>query len=175
MMASTADYTEPSGLIPALSDQLDEIEALVKEAFHEYALSIGQMEAGPFDYLADAISEGRVYVYTTLHHIRGVIVLAPERDPTRLILQLIAVAKDEQGQGIGTALMEGVLALGRRHFAKYVELWTAAHRTELVAFYSRLGFVVTRVGPPAHGRDAFPRVTMEYNLQDTSGAGNHGL
>ncbi len=61
-------------------------------------------------------------------------------------VESVRTAAGLRGQGIGTALMEWVLAECRRRGAVRLQLTSNAARTDAHRFYERLGFVASHVG-----------------------------
>ena len=56
--------------------------------------------------------------------------------------------------------MEALEKLAIRAGFVQITLYTAQVHTDLVAFYSSLGYQVTDIRPPATGKDDIPRIHM---------------
>jgi len=67
------------------------------------------------------------------------LVLAP---PDEAWVNNMAVRRDHQRRGLGRALLEELLAIGRRHGAKHTLLEVAADNTPAQALYDAYGFEV---------------------------------
>jgi GNAT superfamily N-acetyltransferase len=69
-------------------------------------------------------------------------------------LTALAVRQDQQGRGIGRALVAAVEAFAWEHDCRRVEVTSGDHRPEAHAFYRKLGYRTDerrfiKVGPPA--------------------------
>jgi ribosomal protein S18 acetylase RimI-like enzyme len=73
--------------------------------------------------------------------IAGILVL--EETAEGLLLDNIAVAPDQQGKGVGRALLEFAEAEARRREFTAIHLYTHELMTENLSLYSRIGYVET--------------------------------
>jgi [ribosomal protein S18]-alanine N-acetyltransferase len=114
--------------------QIDELLPIEQDLFGVEKWSAGmfwnELAAG-HPYLA-AVEEGQVVGYAGL-------VLAP---PDEAWVNNMAVRRDHQRRGLGRALLEELLAIGRRHGAKHTLLEVAADNTPAQALYDAYGFEV---------------------------------
>lgn len=140
------------------------LERLMTACFAEYARRLGRAAPGPYDWLHDRVTEGDVWWCDTAD-IAGVgtVVLSYAQEAVCLIDQL-GIDPAHQGQGLGTAAMRAIEAQATQRGCTLMRLFTGQPLTELVAFYSRLGYRVVRVGPSPSGGDKYPRVFMEKQL-----------
>lgn len=79
---------------------------------------------------------------------------------------MLAVDPAEQGRGLGRALIEDVEAYARARGASVMAISVVHVRTELLAFYRRLGYVPTGTEPYVHRPVTQPVhfITMEKAL-----------
>ena len=141
------------------------LDAFLTEAFDAYAKALGHDRSGPHGWLDEAIAANRVSVWRREGAIEAVLVTTVDHARETTTVDVIAVAPARAGQGLGSEILRMVEERARARGHRAVKLHTAAVRTDLVAFYSRRGYAVTGVAPPAHGRDSCPRVHMEKTLQ----------
>lgn len=77
--------------------------------------------------------------------------------PDTAMFGLFGVAPDMQGAGVGRVLVEAALAEMRRQGKLRARLWVLHPRTELIAWYERLGFERTGETIPFHAPDLAQR------------------
>jgi GNAT superfamily N-acetyltransferase len=114
------------------------VQRIVREAYTPYIARIGK-EPGPMrsDYAAQ-IAAGTVSVAEIDGAIGGLIVLIAEAD--HLLLDNIAVAPEQQGRGVGSALMRFADDVARRRGFGALRLYTHVLMTENITRYLRLGW-----------------------------------
>lgn len=131
------------------------LERLIEAAFVDYVRPLGRDWPGPYPWLPDAIEQGRVL---WIDGAKGCAVI--DRDSDAFKLDQIGIDPAHQGRGTGRLAMEALEDLGRKAGFAQITLFTAQVHTNLVAFYSSLGYRVTDLRPPASGKDDIPRVHM---------------
>jgi len=135
------------------------IEAIVHDAYAVYIERIGRPPGPMLDDYAALIDSGAVSVLTAPDGaITALIVLLPK--PDHLLLDNIAVRRDQQGQGLGRQLVAFAEAEALRLGYREIRLYTHQMMTENVALYARLGFVETGRGHEA----GYDRVFMARRL-----------
>lgn len=149
---------------PARPEEAAAIHALLEAAFAGYARRLGRARAGPFEWVEQAIAEGRVHVLRRGGELAAVAKLSDCPSERSMVLDILAVAPAASGQGLGSALLawfdDHARALGRRT----VKLHTAKMMTHLVDFYHRHGYEDEGIGPAPSGRDGHPRLFMHKRL-----------
>lgn len=105
--------------------------------------------------MAEAIAQGRVL---WIDGAKGCAVI--DRDGDAFKIDQIAIDPAHQGRGTGRRAMEALEKLAIRAGFVQITLYTAQVHTDLVAFYSSLGYQVTDIRPPATGKDDIPRIHM---------------
>ena len=88
-----------------------------------------------------------------------------DKGATRDIEQ-IAVAPAQQGQGIGSALINWIEADARSSVIEELTLETAEMMSDLIRLYERHGFRIARKGRARHALDPHPRVYMRKDIYD---------
>jgi N-acetylglutamate synthase-like GNAT family acetyltransferase len=128
------------------------MERLARAAYRHYIPRIGR-EPAPMaaDYVS-AVARGHSWVAEDNGRLVGLLVLEPERD--HLLLEIVAVAPDCQGRGVGSVLLalaeEQAVAL---HLPE-VRLYTHEAMAENLRYYPRRGYAETH----RETRDGFSRV-----------------
>lgn len=135
------------------------VETIVREAYTIYIGRIGKPPGPMLDDYATLIGDRAVSVLEEPRgSIAGILVLLPK--PDHLLLDNIAVRREDQGKGFGRRLI--AFAETEAHRLGYRELRLYTHETmvENIALYARLGFVET-----GRGRDdGYDRVFMAKRL-----------
>lgn len=113
-----------------------------EEVAPEYVAAFEEITADPQALLLVGELDGRVVATCQVNFQRHLIYHGG------LIAQVESVrtAADLRGRGIGTALMEWVIAEARRRGAVRLQLTSNAARVAAHRFYERLGFVASHVG-----------------------------
>lgn len=75
-------------------------------------------------------------------------------------IEQIGVRPDNQGGGIGSALIEEIEGDAALIGISILELETVEFMSDLIRFYDKHGFDEVRRGPPKHGNDEFTRVFL---------------
>jgi GNAT superfamily N-acetyltransferase len=143
------------------------LETLVAAAFLDYVRGIGRDWPGPYDWLAERLAKGEVWVAeSTGDRLLGMAALSQDTGARTLTVDLLAVAPAAQGQGIGHALLAHAEALARTAGARAMHLHTVAKYDRLVRLYEGAGFRVTHTGPRPKGDDGHPRAFLRKRLDE---------
>jgi len=134
------------------------IERLVADAFAAFVTRTGIRPAPLGHDWTTVISAVGASVATRDERIVGVLVLWPH--PDHVLVDTLVIAPEEQGGGIGSALLDRAELTAIETGANAVRLSTIAAMTEALAFTSRRGF--TEVGRDV--QDGFDRVRLEKRL-----------
>jgi ribosomal protein S18 acetylase RimI-like enzyme len=138
--------------------EVDAVRAIVDAAYRHYIPRIGKPPGPMLDDYAQRIADGEAWVLTGTDGIVGVLVL--EETPDGFLLDNIAVAPEQQGKGVGRALLEFAEAEAARRGYEEIRLYTHVLMTENIALYRRVGYVETaRVA-----EKGFDRVYMSKRL-----------
>ncbi len=146
-------------LTQAKAEDESSLERLLETAFVDYAQALGREWSGPYPWLPEAIAQGRVL---WVDGAKGCAVI--DRDGDALKIDQIAIDPAHQGRGTGRRAMEALEELAIRAGFAQITLFTAQVHTNLVAFYSSLGYRVTDIRPPESGKDDIPRIHMSKLL-----------
>lgn len=129
-----------------------EIEVVVTAAFAPFLARTGIRPAPLSIDWPTTLSAAAASVAVMHEHVVGVLVVWPH--PDHLLVDTLAVAPEQQGTGVGGALLARAEALAD---SRPVRLSTNAAMTEALAYYPRRGF--TEIG---RGReDGYDRVHFE--------------
>lgn len=131
------------------------LEALVAGAFAAFVRRTGVRPAPLATDWQTVVSALGVSVATRDDRIVGVLVLWPH--PDSVLVETLAVAPEEQGRGVGSALLDRAELLAVETGSNALRLSTNAAMTEALAFTSRHGFTETG----RHTEHGFPRVFLE--------------
>jgi HAD superfamily hydrolase (TIGR01509 family) len=138
-------------------------EALLHRAFTAYLARLGRTPtAALYVRLPAFIADGRVYGMDVAGELAAVAVTSAHR--THWELDWLAVDPTRQGRGLGAFLLGAVERRARAAGVAALRVQTAAMMDHLRRFYTSRGFVETEHGPPAHDRDAHPRVRLRKTL-----------
>lgn len=149
------------------SDECAAVEAVVTAAFLDYVRGLGRDWPGPHDWMAERLAKGEVHVAEgTEGRILGMTALSQDEAARTLTVDLLAVAPEAQGQGIGHALLAHAEALARASGARALHLHTVAKYDRLVRLYEGAGFRITHTGPRPKGDDGHPRAFMRKWLDE---------
>jgi GNAT superfamily N-acetyltransferase len=85
-----------------------------------------------------------------------------------LLVGRLAIAPDQQGEGIGSALLDAVEERGRRAGARTAELFTGRLSEANIRLYERQGYAVAEAAGGAGGDD---EVFLRKELADAAGGG----
>ncbi len=127
---------------PAKPDEADGVREVVDGAYRHYIARMGKPPGPMLDDYVQRIADGQTWVMERAAHIAGVLVL--EETAEGLLLDNIAVLPDQQGTGVGRALLEVAEAEARRRGFPAIYLYTHELMTENIALYTRIGYVETR-------------------------------
>lgn len=84
---------------------------------------------------------GTIEMLSINDQLVGCVYLKHEGDTT--YLGMLTVEPTKQNAGLGRALMVHAEAWAREHMAKKIRMTVIQHRTELIAYYNRKGYVIT--------------------------------
>jgi ribosomal protein S18 acetylase RimI-like enzyme len=115
------------------------IERVVGDAFASFVRRTGIHPAPLALDWPTVISALGASVATREDRVVGVLVLWPH--PDHVLVDTLAIAPEEQGGGIGSALLDRAELTAIETGANVVRLYTNAAMTEALAFYPRRGFV----------------------------------
>jgi len=150
-MSGTRVRTARNADVPAL-------QALVGSAFAPFTARTGIRPAPVDTDWETVVSALGAFVATRDDRIVGVLVLWPH--PDHVLVETLAVAPEEQGRGIGSALLDRAELTAIEAGTNAVRLYTNARMTEALAYYPRRGYA--EVGrETVHG---FSRVLFEKRL-----------
>ncbi|HTI83727.1 MAG TPA: GNAT family N-acetyltransferase [Acetobacteraceae bacterium] len=127
---------------PAQSDDADPVREVVHAAYRHYIARMGKPPGPMLDDYAQRIADRQAWVMDDAGRITGVLVL--EEASEGLLLDNIAVLPDQQGKGVGRALLEFAETEARRRGFLTIYLYTHELMTENIALYTRIGYVETR-------------------------------
>lgn len=134
--------SQPPGIRKAQQNDRHAIEAIATAA---YSMYLDRMNMKPFPMMDDYgehIRFGRAYVLTVGQDVRGYVILIDE--PHFLLLDNIAVHPSSQGTGFGQRLARFAEEEGARRGHSRICLYTNEAMTENLAWYTRLGYAITR-------------------------------
>lgn len=114
---------------------------IVDAAYRPYIPRIGKPPGPMLDDYAKRIGAGQVWVLAGPDGIVGILVL--EETPDGFLLDNIAVAPGQQGNGHGRVLLQFAEAEASRRGWHEIRLYTHVLMTENIALYGRLGYVET--------------------------------
>ena len=116
--------------------------SVVLAAFAVYVERLGGVQPWPMslDY-AEIIAEGQTWVAEEAGEVVGVLVLEDRAD--HVLLDVLAVAPEQQGSGIGRRLVALADEQAADRGFDEVRLFTNALMTENLAYYPRQGYVET--------------------------------
>lgn len=126
----------------ARPDDVDVVREVVDGAYRHYIARMGKPPGPMLDDYARRIADGQTWVMDDAGRITGILVL--EEAPEGLLLDNIAVRPDQQGKGVGRALLEFAEAEARRRGFPTIYLYTHEMMVENIALYTRIGYVETR-------------------------------
>ena len=116
--------------------------SVVLAAFEGYIERLGGVQPWPMrlDY-AEIIADGQTWLAEDAGEVVGVLVLEDRSD--HLLLEVLAVAPWQQGNGVGQRLMTLTDEQAADRGFDEVRLFTNARMTENLAYYPRQGYVET--------------------------------
>jgi len=118
------------------------VTSVVLAAFEVYVERLGGAQPWPMtlDY-AEVIADGQTWLAEDAGEVVGVLVLEDRSD--HLLLEVLAVAPGQQGDGVGHRLMTLADEQAVDRGFDEVRLFTNARMTENLAYYPRQGYVET--------------------------------
>jgi GNAT superfamily N-acetyltransferase len=117
------------------------LRSLAAAAYLPYVPRVGRPPAPLSADYAAIVARGEASVAVRADQIIGMIVLVAQAD--HLLLENVAVLPAEQGQGVGTRLLEFADARARELGLPAIRLYTNEAMTENLAYYLRHGYVET--------------------------------
>ncbi len=132
---------------PGTAEDLTAIERIVRDAYAKYVERIDKPPAPMLDDYRQRIRDHAAWVLEQGDDVVAVLVLLPEAD--HLLLDNIAVDPEQQGEGLGRALMDFAEMEARRRGYDEIRLYTHRTMTENIALYPRLGYEETGRGAQA--------------------------
>ncbi|MDJ1371540.1 GNAT family N-acetyltransferase [Gulosibacter molinativorax] len=126
---------------PATSNDVLRLREIAEASFTPY---LERMDTQPAPMLADyaaLVDAGEVWVTERDACVAGFIVLQLRSD--HVLLDIIAVAPDAQGRGLGAELMTYAETFARAQSASEIRLFTNEAMTENLVYYPRRGYVET--------------------------------
>ena len=123
---------------PAVVADRTAVESVVHAAYAPWIDIIGMRPLPMVADYAELIAAGRVWV---LDPVDGLIVLVPEAGV--LLIENVAVSPAAQGRGLGRCLLAFAEDHARALGLSILRLYTNEKMTSNIAFYERLGYVVT--------------------------------
>lgn len=136
------------------------VRALILDGLEEHW---GQLEPGlnaDVEDLGGSYRDGTILVARVADRIVGVGVVVPVHGDAVGEVKRMSVARDLRRSGIGTALLEEMVAIGHRRDWRALVLETTATWTDAIALYEHFGFVFTHAVDGAFGRDAYFRLAL---------------
>jgi N-acetylglutamate synthase-like GNAT family acetyltransferase len=118
------------------------VTTVVLAAFEVYVERLDGVQPWPMrlDY-AEIIKDGQTWVADDAGEVVGVLVLEDRAD--HLLLDVLAVAPEQQGSGVGHRLMALADEQAVERGFDEVRLFTNARMTENLAYYPRQGYLET--------------------------------
>jgi len=150
----------PGGVVEARA-----IEDLLAAAFLDYARGIGRAGPGPWDWIETRLAAAEVFVAEEdTGRLLGMTALSQDGDARSLTVDLLAVAPQAQGRGVGRALLAHAERIARDAGAQVMLLHTVAKYAHLIRLYQGAGFQITHTGPRPKGDDGHPRAFLRKTL-----------
>jgi len=146
------------------------LNLLLEAAFLDYVRGLGKEWPGPYDWLEPRLVAQEVYAATEAGQILGALVLSQDAAAGRLTVDILAVAPEAQGRGVGRALLAFAEGIARRAGHRDMALHTVAKYTHLVGLYESVGFTLSHLGSRPKGDDGFPRAFMIKSLAEEAAA-----
>lgn len=128
-------------LRPALHGDGRQLAEIAQEAYGKYLDLVDEPPAPLLLDYEEVAAAGRTHVALGGHRLLGMVTVEHQDD--HLVLRNLAVRPSAQGRGIGRRLVAMVEEMASEDSLHGVRLWTRAEMTDNVAFYHRLGYVVT--------------------------------
>ncbi|MGB1234356.1 MAG: GNAT family N-acetyltransferase [Planktomarina sp.] len=123
----------------AIASDVPAIQQIVQDAYAPHTIRMGQTPGPMLDDYAVLIVAGHVRV--SGDPIQGILVLIPAAN--HMLLDNGAIAKDAQGQGLGTQLVQSAMDIARASGHQTLRLYCHITMVENMRLYRRLGFVET--------------------------------
>jgi len=146
----------------ATVDDLDAIDAVVREAYRKYVDRIGR-EPAPMDAdYAALLESATVWVLRTPDGVHGVLVTHVMSD--HLFVETVAVTSAVQGRGYGAMLLAQAELDAHHAGLDEIRLYTNVAMTENLTFYPKHGYVETHRGR----EDGYDRVYFAKSVAPQS-------
>jgi N-acetylglutamate synthase-like GNAT family acetyltransferase len=114
------------------------VRLLVRTAFQHYVARIGREPAPMTVDFAQVVAGGDAWVAETGGRLAGVLVLETAAD--HLLIDTVAVVAQQQGSGVGRALLAFAEQQARARGLTEVRLYTNEAMTENLEYYPRRGY-----------------------------------
>ena len=161
-MSRVAELLPPAGVTLRRAEATDAnfLRDLARAAYAHYVERVGREPMPMVDDYDRVVAEDECWVVARDGEDIGYLVLRLEDD--HLLLNNVAVARAQQGQGIGRYLLDFTEVRARAQGRDEVRLYTHVTMVENIALYSRHGYVETYREDDA----GFRRVFMAKQLRD---------
>ena len=131
----------------ARPEEAPALAALVEAAYAPWVPIVGRRPMPMEDDYAARVAAGQAWVLEEAGAIVGLVVM--EDEPDHLMLDNIAVAPAQAGQGLGRVLLDFTEAEARRRGKPEVRLYTNVLMARNIEIYAARGYAETgRGGPP---------------------------
>jgi GNAT superfamily N-acetyltransferase len=148
---------------PITTDDAGEVLTLQRAAFVQEALIYGTPHMPPLTQTLDEITAELVENLgcVAVRSCRIVGAVRAQRDGDLLLIGRLAIAPDQQGEGLGTALLTAVERRGADAGASVAELFTGSLSEANLRLYEREGYVESERVP---GDDGIEQVFLRKTL-----------
>lgn len=125
----------------ATPDDGPKLAEIAREAYGKYLDLVDEPPAPLLLDYEEIAALGRTHVAEAPGELLGMVTI--ETDGSYVILRNLAVRPACQGKGIGRTMVDLVEGMARARRLRGVRLWTRAEMSDNIAFYRRLGYVLT--------------------------------
>jgi GNAT superfamily N-acetyltransferase len=148
----------------AVPEDVQAIEALVRNAYGKYVERMGKPPAPMTADYGRVVDEGDIWVLELDGDVVGLIILKSEAN--HLLLDNVAVSPAHQGRGLGSKLLAHAEAQARKRGFREMRLYTNEMMHENLVVYGKLGWLEYDRAE----QDGFRRVFMKKELGDMPSA-----
>jgi ribosomal protein S18 acetylase RimI-like enzyme len=170
-----AEPVPPTGVTLRRADAADAgfLRDLARSAYAHYVERVGREPMPMVDDYDRVVAEDECWVVARDGEDIGYLVLRLEDD--HLLLNNVAVARAQQGRGIGRYLLDFTEARARAQQRDEVRLYTHVTMVENIALYTRHGYVETHREDDSGFRRVFMAKQLgDQPLDDAGGGGGGG-